>query len=575
MPDGALPRLRTWTVRSRIVGLLTVLTLLSVFAAGTVAYFVERSRVIEQIDVNLQAALESGSFTVSQEPWESTEQALAAVVQRLAPDDNTGTLGIIDGRAALVPGIHTDVQLEDLPGFVDRIVAETAGHDTVMGTYVNADGRTIRYLAAPVVLGEVDESAPPQAVFVTGYDIAGELAEINEAARVFTITALIAVAITFLVGLVVSGRLLRPIRRMREVTERSSAANLDERIPVGDGRDDVSQLAVTVNRMLDRLGGALDSQRELLRDVGHELKTPITIVRGHLELVDTADPRDVAETRDLAIDELDRMARLVDDLRSAARLRDPSAFAIRPTDLGALTEQIALKARGVAGAELDDAVPSAPVHARLDPDRITQAMLQLVANAVRHAEGPITVGSRARGRDVELFVRDRGPGVPDELKAVIFERFRRGEAEGRGDGGSGLGLSIVELIAETHGGRAWVADARWSSDAEALSGLRRDPSADARPGRRGPSTGIGSEFVITLPGAVVVEQPDPDADASRTDRPAAATHPEPDAGREPGSEHAGREPRPDAAGREPRPDQHDEQAAPDAPAEEEQPWHRS
>ena len=91
IPDGALPRLRTWTVRSRIVGLLTVLTLLSVFAAGTVAYFVERSRVIEQIDVNLQAALESGSFTVSQEPWESTEQALAAVVQRLAPDDNTGT----------------------------------------------------------------------------------------------------------------------------------------------------------------------------------------------------------------------------------------------------------------------------------------------------------------------------------------------------------------------------------------------------------------------------------------------------------------------------------------------------
>ena len=363
------------------------------------------------------------------------------------------------------------------------MVAETAEHQAVIGTYVHADGRIVRYLAAPVLIGEVDESQPPPTVFVTGYDVQGELAEINEAARVFTITALAAVVVTFLVALWVSGRLLRPIRRMREVTERSSAANLDERIPVGDERDDVSQLAVTVNRMLDRLGGTLDAQRELLRDVGHELKTPITIVRGHLELVDTTDPADVAETRDLAIDELDRMARLVDDLRASARLRDPGAFRIRPTDLAALTEQIATKARAIAGADIDPTAPSAPVHAALDPDRVTQAVLQLVANAVRHAEGPITIGSRTRGRDVELFVRDRGPGVPDELKTDIFERFHRGSAEGRGDGGSGLGLSIVQLIAETHGGRAWVTDA-WHRQA-----------GEDQPRR-------GSEFIVSLPGAL-------------------------------------------------------------------------
>lgn len=489
MPDSALPRLRTWTVRSRMVGLLTLLTLVSVFAAGLVAYLVERSRVLEQIDTNLHSALDSGSFTVAnaETPWESSEQALRAVVQRLAPDDNTGTLGIVDGRAAWRPGIPPDVQLEQLPGFVDRVVAETADHEVVIGTYVD-DGRTVRYLAAPVTLGEPDTSVPPSTVFVTGYDVQLELAEINEAARVFTITALVATVLTFLIGLWVSGRLLRPLRRMREVAERSSAAALDERVPVGEGRDDVTQLARTVNRMLDRLGGALDSQRDLLRDVGHELKTPITIVRGHLELVDPADPADVTATRDLAIDELDRMARLVDDLRSAARLSDPTAFDIRPTDLAVLTEQIAAKARAIAGAELDDEVQAAPVLAVLDPDRITQAMLQLIANAVRHARGPLTLGSRARGRDVELFVRDRGPGVPDELKAVIFDRFHRGLAEGRGDDGSGLGLSIVQLIAETHGGRAWVADA-WV----------------AQPGGQPPLR--GSEFVIALPGAVVIEPP--------------------------------------------------------------------
>ncbi|SDS18913.1 sensor histidine kinase [Agrococcus carbonis] len=537
MPDSR-PRLRTWTVRSRIVGLLTALTLASVFAAGSVAYLVERARVLEQVDRNLESALEGASFTVAsaESPWPSTEEALRAVVQRLAPDDNTGTLGIVDGRAAWRPGIPTDLQLESLPGFVERVVAETAGDRTVMGTFVDEQGRAVRYVAAPVLLGDGGDAAPQSsAVFVTAYDIAGELAEINEAARVFTITAIVAVAVTFLVGLWVSGRLLRPIRRMREVAERSSAASLAERIPVGESRDDVSQLAVTVNGMLDRLGGALASQRELLRDVGHELKTPLTIVRGHLEVVDPADPGDVEATRELAIDELDRMARLVDDLRAVARLRDPSAFSIRPTDLAALTEQIASKARAIDGADLEADVPTAAVTARLDPDRITQAMLQLVANAVRHARGPIAIGSRVRGDDVELFVRDRGPGVPADLRETIFERFRRGEAEGRGDGGSGLGLSIVQLIAQTHGGRASVID---------------------------PPDGLGAEFVLALPGAVVADEAvaDQEPDEQAPNEP---THPGQPAAAEPGAPDRAGEDGGGAAAAHP----------PDAP--EEQPWHRS
>ncbi|MGM1028915.1 MAG: ATP-binding protein [Actinomycetota bacterium] len=471
MPDAPRSRLRTWTVRSRIVGLLTLLSLVSAISAGGVAYLVDRVRVLEQVDANLNASLESVGFIAGGQQWDSTDEAIQAIVQRLAPDDNTGTLGIVDGAAAWQPGIEPDVHLERLPGFVDRVVAETRAGDVVLGTYVD-DGRSIRYLAAPVTIGEATGAAP-RAVFVTGYDVGAELAELDGAAQVFIATALLATAATFGIGLLVSGRLLRPIRRMREVAERSSASNLSERVPV-TGKDDVSQLAATVNGMLDRLGSSLDSQRQLLQDVGHELKTPITIVRGHLELIDADDPADVAETRDLAIDELDRMARLVDDLRAAARLRDPGAFVLRETDIAALVEQIAAKAQALEGAALDPHVEATPVVARLDPDRITQAMLQLAANAVRHAQGPFAIGSRVRGTDLELFVRDRGPGVPDELKTAIFERFRRGAAAGRGDGGSGLGLSIVALIAETHGGRAWVSDA-----------------------------GTGSEFILTLPGAIV------------------------------------------------------------------------
>lgn len=457
-------------MRSRIVGLLTLLALIGMMTAGTIAYLVERSRVLEQIETNLDAALDSASFTVTGREWASSEAALEAIVQRLAPDDNTGTLGIVDGRAALVPGIQTDLALERLPGFVDRAVAETADGDIVIGTY-GTDDATVRYLAAPVRLGE--EADPPRSIFVTGYDVRAELAELDDAARVFTVTALVMTAVTFAAGLLVSGRLLAPIRWMREMAERISAQNLDERLPV-TARDDVAQLATTVNGMLDRLRGSMDAQRQLLQDVGHELKTPITIVRGHLELVDADDPHDVRQTTELAIDELDRMARLVDDIRMAAQVGDPGGFRFEETEVDALVARIAEKARAIDGADLERAVLVSPAVAVIDPERITQAVLQLVANAVRHAEGPIALGARVQGAELELFVRDRGPGVPDAHKRVIFERFRRGAAEGRGDGGSGLGLAIVRLIAERHGGRASVADA-----------------------------GGGSEFRVTLPGVVV------------------------------------------------------------------------
>ncbi|WP_306232244.1 sensor histidine kinase [Agrococcus beijingensis] len=547
MPELERPRLRAWTVRSRIVGILTLLSLLTVFSAGGVAYLWERTRVIEQIESNLDAALESAGFVVGQQRWTSAEQALAAIVQRLAPDDNTGTLGILDGRARWEPFATPSVALDELPGFVDRVVEETAGHEVVIGTYVH-EGQSIRYIAAPVTVGESDPSLPPPAVFTTGYDVGAQLAELDVAARIFTLTAFGATALAFLIGLLVSDRLLRPIRRIREVAERSSAASLAERIPVGSGRDDVSQLAITVNGMLDRLGGALASQRELLRDVGHELKTPLTIVRGHLELVDEHDAADVVATRDLAIDELDRMARLVDDLRAAARLRDPGAFDLRVTDVAALLDAIAHKAKAIDGAVIDSRVEAVAVRARLDPDRVTQAMLQFVANAVRHAEGPITIGGRVRDEALELFVRDRGPGVPDELKAVIFERFKRGVAEGRGDDGSGLGLAIVQIIAEGHDGSTRVVDADGGSEfaivlptALAAAGAASDAprTAQAQP----------AAAAASVPAPSVPEPP----------RPGAATHPRTDA--RPVAAEASQ----DGTARGAR--------APDRP--EEQPWHRS
>jgi len=204
--------------------------------------------------------------------------------------------------------------------------------------------------------------------------------------------------------------------------------------------------------MLDRLDGAMTSQRQLLDDVRHELATPITIVRGHLELLDPEDVDDVEATRLLAIDELDRMARLVDDIESLTDSQRMS-LTLTATDVGDLTEEVFAKASGIPGHEwvLESAVQ---VSAPLDVGRITQAWLQLVDNAAKYSPhgSRIRLGSTGRGKEVEFWVADRGSGIPPGSEQRIFERFGRADT-GRGIRGSGLGLPIVQAIATAHGGR--------------------------------------------------------------------------------------------------------------------------
>jgi signal transduction histidine kinase len=204
--------------------------------------------------------------------------------------------------------------------------------------------------------------------------------------------------------------------------------------------------------MLDRLEDAFATQRRLLDDAAHELRTPLTVLRGHLEVVDSADAQDVEATRALVLDEVDRMARLVSDLLLLAKAQRPDFVRVEPTDLEALTDGALERARGLGDRRwmLDEA---SPALVSLDAQRITQALLQLAHNAVHHtAEGDeIGIGSSVDGDRLELWVRDTGAGVPDEIRENLFDRFAQA---GPGHDGFGLGLSIVSAIAEAHGGRA-------------------------------------------------------------------------------------------------------------------------
>ncbi|GAA1916446.1 ATP-binding protein [Microbacterium aoyamense] len=457
------------SVRTRLIAVITIVSAVGLLAVGFFVYLEERQRVLSQVDQLLEANLESARFLVEKGDddtgtWASSTDALEAVVERTAPDDNTGVVGLEAGAVTLVPGVALDVDLQSAPGFVPYIVRTATTSEPVMGTYGD-DDVTWRYLAIPIALGA--ESAPG-ATFVIAYDVDAELAEINSAARAFLIASIGTLVVIALAAALVTTRLLRPLRQMRETAERVSAQSLSERLPIV-GRDDVSELAHTMNEMLDRLDEALDSQRRLLSDVGHELKTPITIVRGHLEVVDADDPTDVRETRDLVVDELERMGRLVQDLASAAALHGPAPVRPVPTDAADLLRQIVRKAQGIEGADAA-AGPFAEVVTSLDPARVTQAVLQFAQNAVTHGGGRMVISSRAAGDSLEVSVRDFGGGVPDEAKSSVFDRFHRGE-DAAGRAGSGLGLNIAQVIARAHGGSVRVVDA----------------------------TGGGAEFILAVP----------------------------------------------------------------------------
>lgn len=181
---------------------------------------------------------------------------------------------------------------------------------------------------------------------------------------------------------------------------------------------------------------------------------------GHLELLDDGDPAEIAETRDLLLDEVDRMSRLVGDLTVLAKTRRPDFLAPARVHLGHLTAALLAKAKGLGDRDwqLDS---SADVTLTVDEQRITQAVLQLADNAVKHTNpgGTIAIGSSITGGTATIWVRDTGHGVPVAQREAIFERFGRGKIR-PGDEGFGLGLSIVRAIARAHGGTVSVTDAQ-------------------------------------------------------------------------------------------------------------------
>ena len=280
-------------------------------------------------------------------------------------------------------------------------------------------------------------------------------------ARAFILAAILALAGGLLAAFVIGTRVSLPLRRMAAVAARVDAGDLHPRIHDAGGEGhEVRVLADAFNHMLDRLTDAFAGQRAFVADASHELRTPLTVLRGQLEvLAAQEDPNgeEVRRVERLLQAEIARISRLVDDLLLLAKTEQTEFLRIEPIDLPSYVRELwdGMSLIAVRRFELG-AVPQGTLRA--DPDRLAQALRNLLSNAIEHTaaeHGLVRLRVERVAPDrIRFTVEDDGPGIPADQRERVFDRFHRTDtARDRASGGTGLGLAIVRAIAEAHGGR--------------------------------------------------------------------------------------------------------------------------
>lgn len=484
---GIRPRILAWYV-----------TLLALATGITIA--LERDALIANLDQRVQAELDQevdefrrllggtapdGSCYGGREPDGTCEvgrdpttgepfggdlaSAFDTFLRRSIPGEHETMVTFVDGEFHAASIDEPPIALQD----VDEVRALVAGLRQPDQRDIDTTAGTVRLRVEPVGPADTD------AVFAVAQFLDPQRAQVRDSARIAIVANLIVLGVASVLAYVAAGRLLRPVRLVTEAATTISETDLSRRVPV-DGDDEISELARALNGMLDRLEHAFDSQRRFFDDAGHELRTPITIVRGNLELL-PEDPEARARALHIVNAELDRMARMVQDLLTLAKSERPDFLAVEEVELHTLVLDAHGTARALAPRDWTvDVRTRTTIDA--DPQRLLQALMQLAENATRYTEpgDRIGLGCDDDGEHVLAWVHDTGLGIPVEDQARIFERFTRGGNQ-RGEG-TGLGLSIVAAIAEAHGGQVRVDSELGTGTTFTVCLPRRHPRPQSRVG---------------------------------------------------------------------------------------------
>jgi len=320
----------------------------------------------------------------------------------------------------------------------DREVQVEAGiplivEGNVVGTYYNIGVRT--------------ENRPP---------LPGQITRLYNSLIFASLGAVLA---SVLLGVLLARSLTRTLRELTAATKKVAKGDLEQQVPIRSNAE-LGELAASFNQMSADLTQSRDLRRQMTADIAHELRTPLTVVLGHTEALSEGQLPPDPQTFDIIYDETKRLNRLVEDLRTLS-LSDAGELhlnrqRISPTDL---LERAAAARKSEANSKeimLEIEPPSELPDVNIDPDRVTQVLVNLLDNALRYtpAGGMITLSATQIQEGVAIAVKDSGPGISAEDLEHLFERFYRGDkSRQREQGGSGLGLAIAKSLVESQGGR--------------------------------------------------------------------------------------------------------------------------
>jgi two-component system OmpR family sensor kinase len=268
-----------------------------------------------------------------------------------------------------------------------------------------------------------------------------------------------ALVAALLAGYLLAARTASPLRRFAATAAEVDAGDLTPRLDSTPAdAAELRTLAEAFNHMLDRLDRAFSRQRRFVSDASHELRSPLTAIRGQLEVLARSNSPSAAEVRRveaITMTEIGRVERLVDDLLSLARLDEGVGLTRREVRADSFLADLA----GAPSNASTEIGALAVGSIQLDPDLLAQIVRNLLSNAHRHAgpNGRVVLSAEAAGQSLIVYVDDDGLGIPEDERERVFDRFHRSEvARDRASGGSGLGLGIARSIVELHGGRIWV-----------------------------------------------------------------------------------------------------------------------
>ena len=443
------------SARTRILASFVIILLVSAVISMVALRVALGIRLDDQVDdaleqevLELDRLLVDGRDPETGRPFASLRAVFDIYFARNVPSQEEAMLAYVDGEPyrATLARFPVDRLPAQLGADFRRLSGRSPGESESANGRFNTSLGEARFHATRIVYrgetGAFVVTILPQAE-------RNEIKEIQTYGVAATVGLLI---IASALAWVIAGRVLAPVRQLTETARSISQSDVTQRVEVR-GTGDAAEMARTFNAMLDRLETVLGSQREFVRDASHELRDPLTICRGHLELLGE-DPDEQRVTVALVMDELDRMGRIVDELSLLAEVEQPDFLRPEWIDIKLFTHELSAKASALAVRQWQlDHVGEGMLVA--DRHRLTESVMNLAHNAVQHTrpDDVIAIGTSLGEGEARLWVRDTGLGIPIPEQARVFARFRRGAGAHRLYRGGGLGLAIVKAIAEAHGGR--------------------------------------------------------------------------------------------------------------------------